>query len=81
MYTFEEELFQPKALETGRFTQLIWKGTSRLGVGISTHPFSNVYVVCNYEPRGNNEGQYTKNVLPPVKVTKHKNTVGYNISR
>ncbi|CAF4590501.1 unnamed protein product [Rotaria sp. Silwood1] len=53
------------SMPTGDFTQLVWKSTTRLGVGIA---YSNggrpVYVVAHYSPPGNYMGQYTANVLP-----------------
>lgn len=47
--------------QVGHFTQVVWKNSKRLGVGIAKKG-TNVYVVCNYDPPGNYSGQYTVNV-------------------
>ncbi|XP_064616770.1 Golgi-associated plant pathogenesis-related protein 1-like [Liolophura sinensis] len=50
------------------FTQLIWKSTSEIGVGVSKLRDSDKYVVVTqYRPPGNNNmpGEFKKNVLPP----------------
>lgn len=48
---------------TGHFTQVVWKDSVQLGIGIG---FSNdsktVVVTANYSPPGNYAGEYTKNV-------------------
>lgn len=45
----------------GHFTQVVWKSSKQLGVGIARNG-NNVYVVCNYDPPGNFMGQYAANV-------------------
>ncbi|CAF1012137.1 unnamed protein product [Adineta steineri] len=53
------------AKATGHFTQLIWKDTTRLGIGRARSNTSNtVFVVGNYFPGGNLPGQFEKNALP-----------------
>ncbi|XP_049291543.1 uncharacterized protein LOC125768221 [Anopheles funestus] len=47
--------------QVGHFTQVVWKNSRNLGVGIAVQG-TNVYVVCNYDPPGNYSGQYTANV-------------------
>lgn len=44
---------------TGHFTQVVWKGTTKLGCGLSGD-----YVVCRYSERGNLLGAFEENVLP-----------------
>jgi len=49
--------------QTGHFTQVIWKGSTKLGVGIGfSSDKRKVYVVANYSPPGNYQGQFPQNV-------------------
>ncbi|KAI5793436.1 CAP domain-containing protein [Pyronema domesticum] len=49
--------------QTGHFTQVVWKGTTRIGCaerrcgGVTMH-------VCQYSAPGNYQGQYRQNVFP-----------------
>ncbi|XP_053664095.1 uncharacterized protein LOC128713264 [Anopheles marshallii] len=47
--------------QVGHFTQVVWKNSRNLGVGIAVQG-TKVYVVCNYDPPGNYGGQYPANV-------------------
>lgn len=47
--------------QVGHFTQVVWKSSRELGVGIAKNG-KNVYVVCNYDPPGNFSGKYPDNV-------------------
>ncbi|KAL1502315.1 hypothetical protein ABEB36_007480 [Hypothenemus hampei] len=47
------------------FTQIIWKDSKELGVGIAKNKKGQTYVVCNYNPKGNCIGQFTENVPRP----------------
>ncbi|KAK3728242.1 hypothetical protein QZH41_019615 [Actinostola sp. cb2023] len=51
----------------GHFTQVVWKSTKRLGVGIAKYA-GNTYVVARYSPPGNVFGQYSLNVGAPKKL-------------
>lgn len=51
--------------ETGHFTQVVWKGTSRLGCATVNCPGLGNYFTCEYADAGNYEGQYQENVSPP----------------
>ncbi|WP_392531695.1 CAP family protein [Nostoc sp. C117] len=58
--------------ETGHFTQVVWKGSTKLGCGaaqgtatIQGTKYNAFYVVCQYSPAGNVEGQFPANVLKP----------------
>ncbi|KAG1934588.1 ancylostoma secreted protein [Pimephales promelas] len=61
-YNFEQPGHQPN---TGHFTQVVWKSSTELGVGLATDG-NTVFVVGQYKPAGNitNAGNYEKNVLP-----------------
>lgn len=63
--------YNPKKLnfgpDSGAFTQVVWKDTRRLGVGIATSADQRrLWIVANYYPAGNImfPGAYEKNVLP-----------------
>jgi uncharacterized protein YkwD len=51
------------SMETGHFTQVVWRGTQRVGCGRSQCKGMDIYV-CEYDPPGNWEGQYRDNVRP-----------------
>jgi pathogenesis-related protein 1 len=44
--------------KTGHYTQMIWKDTREMGVGVAVCPNGSVIVVANYYPAGNVIGQY-----------------------
>jgi len=50
-------------MNTGHFTQVVWKGTTSVGCGISSDGH---YLVCNYYPAGNMTGAFPDNVAPVV---------------
>ncbi|CAH8433218.1 unnamed protein product [Schistosoma intercalatum] len=53
--------------ETGHFTQLIWKNTSKAGFGIQySNDEHHVFVVGRYEPSGNIYGEFQENVPRPI---------------
>lgn len=51
----------------GHFTQVVWKGSKELGVGIASHPGKRYkcLIVARYSPSGNYMGDFRENVLPP----------------
>ncbi len=51
------------SMETGHFTQVVWKGTAQVGCGMSSCNGMDIWV-CEYDPPGNVEGEYRTNVLP-----------------
>jgi uncharacterized protein YkwD len=51
------------SMQTGHFTQVVWRGTTSVGCGHVTCNGNDIWV-CNYDPAGNWEGQYRENVLP-----------------
>ena len=64
LHDFKRPVF---SAETGHFTQMVWKDTKKMGVGVALSPDKReVYVVTNYYPAGNivNPGMFERNVLP-----------------
>lgn len=47
---------------TGHFTQLIWKGSKAMGMGLAKGDQNRVIVVVNYAPPGNIVGAFKENV-------------------
>lgn len=43
---------------TGHYTQMIWKATRQMGVGVAVCPNGAIIVVANYYPAGNVIGEY-----------------------
>ncbi|KQR95173.1 hypothetical protein ASG01_04795 [Chryseobacterium sp. Leaf180] len=43
--------------DTGHYTQMVWKSTQKVGMGISKCTNGNYIVVANYDPPGNFMGQ------------------------
>ncbi|GIY60273.1 golgi-associated plant pathogenesis-related protein 1 [Caerostris extrusa] len=67
-------------------SQLLWKSTTEIGVGVAKIPGQNkAYVVVNYRPAGNNNmpGEFERNVLPPQKMQMPDNNANMrkNINR
>lgn len=59
----------PKNLKDVRhFTQMVWAGTKTMGLGLATGADGKMYVVCNYDPRGNVDGEFDSNVMPSSQV-------------
>ncbi|XP_019932532.3 uncharacterized protein LOC109622581 [Aedes albopictus] len=62
-YTFGQPDPGVKFSKVGHFTQVVWKSSKRLGVGMAIASGGNgVYVVCNYDPPGNFKNRYAENV-------------------
>ncbi|MEZ4365074.1 MAG: CAP domain-containing protein [Kofleriaceae bacterium] len=52
------------SMQTGHFTQVVWRGTTQVGCGSAQCGGMTTWV-CNYDPPGNWEGAYAANVPPP----------------
>jgi len=48
----------------GHFTQVVWKGSAKLGTGCAQSSSGSYYVVSNYFPAGNFIGEEKNNVFP-----------------
>ena len=59
-YDFEHQGFDK---ETGHFTQLVWQNTTDVGCGRRLCGEKGWYLVCEYWPVGNVEGQYEDSVI------------------
>ncbi|KAJ6222673.1 hypothetical protein RDWZM_001218 [Blomia tropicalis] len=57
---------QASNTKSGNFTQIIWKSSERLGVGLAIAG-KGFFVVANYDPPGNCLTKYKNNLLPPIK--------------
>ncbi len=54
------------SLATGHFTQVVWKSSKSIGVGVAKGRGGTTYVVVNYYPQGNYLGQFSANVPRPL---------------
>ncbi|KAH8334324.1 hypothetical protein KR059_009027, partial [Drosophila kikkawai] len=59
-YDYMDPCFSPY---TGHFTQMVWRNTEYLGVGVASND-SCIWIVCNYDPPGNTRGHFQENILP-----------------
>ncbi|KAH8282438.1 hypothetical protein KR054_007741, partial [Drosophila jambulina] len=59
-YDYMDPCFSPY---TGHFTQMVWRNTEYLGVGVASNDCC-IWIVCNYDPPGNTRGHFQENVLP-----------------
>merc|ERR1719326_2392685 len=50
------------AMNTGHYTQVVWKTSTALGCGVQGR-----LLVCQYGPGGNMGGEFSSNVQPPTK--------------
>lgn len=55
---------EPTDLRSGHFTQVVWKGSRELGVGMAKSRNGQIFVVSRYHPPGNYVGSFRVNVLP-----------------
>ena len=67
MWAGEEEQYDYRraafGMQTGHFTQVVWKDTLAVGCGVATCGGNDTWV-CNYDPPGNVEGDFALNVAP-----------------
>ena len=62
LYDFQTPRF---SVRINQFTQLVWKSSREIGVGVAISKSGAYHVVVNYSPPGNIPGQYRSNVLRP----------------
>jgi len=51
------------SMSTGHFTQVVWRDSRRLGCATASCGGLQLWV-CNYDPPGNMQGDFQRNVLP-----------------
>ncbi|KAG0677129.1 hypothetical protein C6P41_002201 [Kluyveromyces marxianus] len=62
LYDFSNGQF---STQTGHFTQLVWKNSTKLGCAyLICGKYYGQYTICEYDPPGNIVGQFQQNVLP-----------------
>jgi hypothetical protein len=60
-YRFSHQGF---ASGTGHFTQIVWKASKKLGIGVSFDKKRNMWIICgNFDPAGNVIGEFEANVF------------------
>jgi hypothetical protein len=63
-YNFNQPGF---SMQAGHFTQVVWKNSKQLGVGIAfANGGTKAVVVTNYYPPGNYQEQFPQNVFPAL---------------
>lgn len=62
-YDFDAATF---SMSTGHFTQVVWKSSSTIGVGIAKSKAGGTYCVTNYDPPGNMIRKFKENVSPKM---------------
>lgn len=81
--------YRAKNPEASSFAQLVWKSSKLIGIGIAQDGKDGTYVVANFYPAGNVQGQFADNVLPVSKKGKKniknsssgKNSININYSK
>ena len=53
--------------DTDSFTQVVWKGTKQIGLGLAKDKSGNSYIVAQYFPAGNLKQEVKQNVGPSNK--------------
>jgi hypothetical protein len=56
---------------TANFTQIIWKSTKKIGIGLAQGRKNNLnsyYCVVQYQPAGNVDGLYNENVKSRIVI-------------
>ena len=65
--------------DTGHFTQLVWKATRSVGCARKLCGELGWFVVCQYEPPGNVDGEYKDQVQKQIEGKKESSAVGKGV--
>jgi uncharacterized protein YkwD len=69
-YNYETSATNDPSKAIGHFTQLVWKGSTKIGAGrvcgTADNTWHDTYIAVNFSPAGNMKGAYKDNVLPPT---------------
>ena len=57
---------------TQSFTQLVWKNSREMGIGVAIGEDNSVVVCANYFPAGNEIGEFEENVCKPTNASNVK---------
>jgi len=57
--------YNSKNAEASSFTQIVWKSSEYIGIGVSQNASGGTIIVANFHPGGNVVGHFAENVLPP----------------
>uniref|UniRef100_A0A182QUC1 SCP domain-containing protein n=1 Tax=Anopheles farauti TaxID=69004 RepID=A0A182QUC1_9DIPT len=63
---FKEPHLLHTNVNTGHFSQMVWRGSRYFGVSKSISKTGKLFVVAYYYPAGNVMGEFRQNVLPPI---------------
>ncbi len=68
-YNYETFATNDPKKAIGHFTQLVWKGSAKIGAGrvcgSADNTWHDTYIAVNFSAAGNMTGAYKDNVLPP----------------
>jgi uncharacterized protein YkwD len=68
-YNYETLASNDPSKAIGHFTQLVWKGSTKIGAGrvcgSADGKWHDTYIAVNFSAAGNMSGAYKDNVLPP----------------
>ncbi|XP_065086620.1 uncharacterized protein LOC135708437 isoform X1 [Ochlerotatus camptorhynchus] len=66
---FKESHLLHTNVNTGHFSQMVWRASKYFGVSKSISKTGKLFVVAYYYPSGNVMGEFHQNVLPPIVAT------------
>ncbi|XP_062553428.1 uncharacterized protein LOC134218447 [Armigeres subalbatus] len=66
---FKESHLLHTNVNTGHFSQMVWRASKYFGVSKSISKTGKLFVVAYYYPAGNVMGEFRQNVLPPIVAT------------